>query len=197
MAPGASLDSIGKRTCASLSLRHELSYDTFFANQLRDGSSGVFWLDSMLHPFLTPNGQGVPVFGYCHFSKKKEKENSERLKYSTFWLSNNRLYLRIYHVPRTRPIMHENIATTAQYESSTIRIFLLYSSYFWFDSKLIWFWIWFVSFCFHWGKQIPSVLVATRAQYIYIYIVKYLFYLFLSSLSFFSVNASGMLPCCI
>ena len=29
------------------------------------GSWDVFWLNSRLYPLLTPNGSGIPVFGFC------------------------------------------------------------------------------------------------------------------------------------
>jgi len=57
---------LGADKCAWLSLPLRNGNDVILANLSRDGSWDVlFWLDSMLYPFLTPTGAGVPVFGYC------------------------------------------------------------------------------------------------------------------------------------
>ena len=38
-------------------------YDLFLVNRV--ARRAYFLLDSRLYPFLTPNGPGIPVFGYC------------------------------------------------------------------------------------------------------------------------------------
>ena len=52
--------------CLQVRPVHYLSTICFLANRVARGVN--IWLDSRVYPFLTPNGPGIPVFGYCPFS---------------------------------------------------------------------------------------------------------------------------------